>query len=75
MSPPAITSPFTEPPQSFGTEGLNISRFETTPRCCQEFQICPDKIFNPSVPKERGGFSEWRSYRRRRRIFVEYIVD
>ena len=24
MSPPAITSPFTEPPQSFGTEGLNI---------------------------------------------------
>ena len=26
MSPPAITSPFTEPPQSFGTEGLNILR-------------------------------------------------
>ena len=38
--------------------------------------VIPKKrIFNPSVPKERGGFSEWRSYRRRRRIFVEYIVD
>ena len=24
MLPPAMASPFTEPPQSFGTEGLNI---------------------------------------------------
>ena len=24
MSPPAMASPFTEPPHSFGTEGLNI---------------------------------------------------
>jgi hypothetical protein len=30
MSPPAITSPFTEPPQSFGTEGLNISEFQNS---------------------------------------------
>ena len=25
--------------------------------------------------KKGGEFSEWRSYRKRRRIFVEYIVD
>ena len=30
-----------------------------------------DEIFNPSVPKDWGGFSEWKSYRRRRHFWFQ----
>ena len=33
--------------------------------------LAEKKIFNPSVPKDWGGFSEWKSYRRRRHFWFQ----